>query len=214
MNLEAAGKAICDPASKAAILGKIMPISDLTDEEIVQRLKELAGERDDDRSREDPYYEVLFNRYSTQLYSLSRYYGLRHEDANDVLQEGFIKLYQNILRFAPDKPFKPYFLKIILNLIRDKYRQLKRLKVTDIDLVQDELAGTDTPFEESLHKKTLVDSIINKMPPELKDVLLLKIQTGMNVESVAESLGISRRLAYYRYKKATAYLKNKTGGEL
>lgn len=190
-----------------------MPISELTDEEIVQKLKGLSGD-DGHESARDPYYEVLFNRYASQLYSLSRYYGLRHEDANDVLQEGFIKLYQNIGRFAPDKPFKPYFLKIILNLIRDKYRQLKRLRVADIELHQDEIVDDGTPFEENLHKKTFLDSIINKMPSDLKEVILLKIQTDMNVESVAESLGISRRLAYYRYKKALAILKNKTGGEL
>lgn len=191
-----------------------MPISDLTDEEIVQKLKDLSLDNNDDESARDPYYEVLFNRYSSQLYSLARYYGLRHEDANDVLQEGFIKLYQNVGRFAPDKPFKPYFLKIILNLIRDKYRQLKRLRITDIELFQDEIVDDGTPFEESLHKKTLLDSIIDKMPPDLKEVILLKIQTDMNVESVAQSLGISRRLAYYRYKKAVAFLKNKTGGNL
>lgn len=191
-----------------------MPLSDMTDEEIVSALQALADGNRRSQADEDRYYEILFERYSSQLYSLARYYGLRHDDANDVLQEGFIKLYRNIGRFAPDKPFKPYFLKIILNLVRDKYRQLKSRRMSDIEQYPEDILEDGGNFEETLHKRAVLDSIISKMPHDMKEVILLKIQTDMNIESIGKTLGISRRLAYYRYKKASEYLKNKTGGEL
>lgn len=188
-------------------------ISALSDEDIIQKLQELSANAGA-RSAEDRYYEVLFERYSPQIYSLARYYGLRHDDANDVLQESFLRLYMNIRRFTPGRQFKPYYLKIVLNLVRDKYRGFKATRYYELDSVSQTAVSTEQDQYESLHKMAVLDRIISKMPEKLKEVLLLKVQTDSNLETVAGVLGISRRLAYYNYKKAIGYLRSKTGDNL
>lgn len=184
----------------------------MPDEDIVQLLQDLDKNPPVDEGLEEPYYREFYRRYSGVIYRIARNYGLNNEDSKDVLQEVFFRLYWNIHRFQPGRPFKPYFFKIAINTVKNRFRRLVSRSYRQIDALPDHIHKDREIFSESLHKMMDLETIINgKLTPAQKEVLLLKTHTDMNLESIAKTLGISRRLAYYRYNEAVATIKHEMG---
>lgn len=189
-----------------------MGIKDLTDEEIVARLKGLASKRPEFRDQEAQYFEELFKRYSNQTYSFCRYYGLRRDDANDAVQESFILLDRKIHLFDENRRFKPYYFQLVMNVIRDKYRKFKREKVYPIDNISEDKEINKSPaFDEILQNQDMLQRIIDKVPKKLRDILTLKLYADMDFESIAETTGISVRSAYNYYDQALDIIKAEMG---
>ena len=82
----------------------------LPDEEIIRKI--LKGET--------AFFEVLIRRYNSLLYKIARSYGLKHHDAEDVMQETHFAAYTRLATFATKRALKPgspvyYFINVIIN---------------------------------------------------------------------------------------------------
>ncbi len=179
-----------------------MGFKDLTDEEIILRIKGLKKSENDYNSVVRSYYEELYNRYYLQCYNISRYYGLNKQDSEDVVQESFLKFMMRIKTFEKGKSFKPWFFRILINTIKDKYKYLKRNKFIDIDQFHE----MDLPDEKSeidnFNIKETLQIIINKLPEKLKKVVLLKNYSDMTLQEIASLNNISVRQLHNRLSKA------------
>jgi len=174
-----------------------MSVKNYTDEEIIEKLSALSESGIRHREAEAVYFNELFNRYYSQAYSFIRYYGLSHEDTRDVIQECFIRIYNLGKTYKKGKPFKPWFFKVILNLVRDKYGELKRKKYHDIDnYIDDPAISKEENIIEKLQNNDYIRSILNRLPTRLKEVLTLKFYSEMSMTEIAETLGIQQRQAY------------------
>jgi RNA polymerase sigma-70 factor (ECF subfamily) len=186
-----------------------MSIYDLSDEDILIRLKELkksSGTFSEDMRQ---YAEAIYNRYNRQGYNLCRYYGLNHNDAEDVMQDSFIRLFNYIQSYKEGKPFRQWFLKIIFNQVRSKYNEKKRGFFKDPDVIS-EIPETDEKNNiEKFQIRAYLNDIIDKAPKKLKEVLLLHVYFDSSFEEMAITLGISSRQARNRLKKAYAFLKSR-----
>src|SRR5690349_2352640 len=76
-----------------------------TDPEIIDKI--LAGEV--------AWFEVLIRRYNPLLYKIARNYGFNHHDAEDLMQETYASLYQNLRQFERKAAFKTWLSKIIIH---------------------------------------------------------------------------------------------------
>lgn len=191
-----------------------MSIHELSDAEIIGKLQDLKNSVSQNQSVFNQYYEVLFERYSKQVYSLCRYYGLRHNDAHDVLQDSFIKLYHNIGLVDCERPFKPYFFKIVMNLLRDKYRAIKKNQHQNLDDLQDENFMAENDLHDNLQDKHILCSIINSLPDYLREVMVMKVYGDLELSEISRTLGISQRTAYNYYYEALEKVRLKIGGTL
>lgn len=189
-----------------------MPISEMSDEEIVTKLQELNTDGADFEGVEKQYAEELYNRYYKQAYYLSRYYGLSHNDAEDAAQESFIKLFRNIRSFHADKGFKPWFLKMVLNKVKDRYGALKRTRYNDIDETPESVEIHDNrPHDkviEKFHVQDYLWSIIDGLPVKLKKVVVLRIYGDMKFEEISQSVGVSVRQVRNRLDCAYKMIKS------
>lgn len=186
-----------------------MSIKDLKDEEIIMRLKDLTRSSGNHEGVEDDYYREIFRRYSSQAYSLCRYYGLKHDDAHDAMQEAFVKLCQCVKNFQEGRPFKPYFFKIILNEVRDNYTKRKKHYSKSLDEVEEFKDRKSENIFENLQNKEHIEGILNEIPEKHKEIAILKIYGDLGMEDIAQTLGISLRQAYYRLDEAFSLIKQK-----
>ena len=183
-----------------------MDWNELSDEELAASLKQAktAGEK----MREKHIASVLFDRFYRQVYSLSRYYGLRHNDAEDSVQESFIRLFKSIEHYQADRPFKPWFFKIVLNLVRKKYKELKKRKHQDLDDYEESPEAKENIFEK-FHNREQVRDIVHRLPEKLKKVAVLWIFQELGFEEIAELLGIGSRQVRNRLDQACGLIKEK-----
>ncbi|MEJ5284133.1 MAG: RNA polymerase sigma factor [Brevinematia bacterium] len=179
-----------------------MSVNSLSDEEIIERIGELKKDENSYSQVIKTYYEELYNRYYLQCYNISRYYGLNKQDAEDVVQESFLKFMMRCKTFEKGRQFKPWFLRILINTIKDRYKYLKKNKFINIEKYEE----VDIPEEKSdIENFTIKDSlevIINKLPEKLKKVVLLKNFSDMSLEDIAKESNISIRQLHNRLSKA------------
>lgn len=188
------------------------PIKDLTDEEIIGKLRGLDPSGADFNASEKRFAEELYRRYYKQAVNLSRYYGLSRDDAEDTAQESFIKLYRHIHSFNPNMKFKPWFFKLVMNKVKDLYRAMKKKgKTDDLDGVEETAeAEGGVPQEnivELVQNQELMGSIIECLPSKYKKVIILRIYGEMSFEDIAPLVGVGSRQVRKRLNKALGMVK-------
>lgn len=165
----------------------------------------------------------IFEQYHKRVYRIA--YGvLRHrEDALDVVQEVFIKLYQSIKNFKGRSNFYTYLYRMAMNTAIDHSRKAKRAQFLSIDE-----EGGFQPSDEAQNRpdhiaarKELEERVkwaMEKLPADQKAVLLFREAEGLSYQEIAETMGCSMgtvmsRLHYGR-KKLQDLLKDiMKGGE-
>jgi RNA polymerase sigma-70 factor (ECF subfamily) len=175
-----------------------MGIKDLSDTELISKMKGLDS---DDAIYSDvfcQYANELYVRYFSQGYNIARYYGLRNDDANDAVQNAFIKVLHSINGFNLRKEFKPWFFKIVLNCVRDRYRELSRHNHIEIDKI--EKISNDS-FDK-FHIKDTLNGIISKLPVKLREVVVLRVYADLSFNEISEALNVSVRQLHNRLNKA------------
>ena len=85
------------------------------------------------RNGEADAYAELVRRTQRGGYRLARRITRNHDDADDVLQESYVKAYRALDRFAPDRPFGPWFLTIVARTARSWIRDAKRRTAEPLD---------------------------------------------------------------------------------
>ncbi len=187
-----------------------MELEKLTDEEIIYKLQEI---KKSNFQFFEVYFEEIFNRYRNQVFNICRYYGLQTNDALDVIQDAFVKLINFTSSFKKDSLFKPWFFKIVLNIVRNKYNELKKYSFVPIEEVDSSKTFFEEKVFEKIQNKEYIVGILNRIPRKLREVVLLNIYGELEPPDIARVLGISLRQVYNRLKRSNELLKEVFGEE-
>ena len=126
--------------------------------------------------------------------------------AEDAAQETFIKAYQRLNRLVAREAFseKAWLMRIAINTCKD-YRRSAWFRHVDRAMTPDNL-----PLQYGLdaEEKMLIEDVM-ELPPRYKAVILLYYYQDLQVDEIAETLGIARSTVYYRLEKAQQRLRVK-----
>jgi RNA polymerase sigma-70 factor (ECF subfamily) len=171
----------------------------LSDEELIK--KYLKG---DEKS-----LEVLIKRYLKPIYSFVFNFVLNQQDAEDLTQEIFLKMWRNLKKFKKEKNFKSWLFTIAKNTCFDFLRKKRRnliLNAENLEIVAD-LAPS---LLEKLEKESLLEKLkkeIEKLPFKMKEVIDLRYNFGLNFGEISEILGEPMNTVKSRHKRAISKLK-------
>jgi RNA polymerase sigma-70 factor (ECF subfamily) len=140
------------------------------------------------------YYLCLMKRYETKLLNyILKISNLNREDAEDILQEVFVKAYQNLNDFDLNFSFSNWIYSIARNTTISAFRKKKvRLQTVsweDKDLnniLESTLNVENTNLQKLSYKHIL--KIINQLPLKYKDVLILKFVEGKDYQEIGDIL--------------------------
>jgi RNA polymerase sigma-70 factor (ECF subfamily) len=157
------------------------------DEKLVERC--LQGD--------DAAWEAIVNSYGRRVFNLGYRYTSRRDEAEDLTQEIFIRVYQNLKSFrAGAGTFQSWILKIGRNLIIDHYRQTRRYQqsagteeLETMHLEDEKAPNPHRAAEQSEATRFLRDGL-QALSPELKEAIVLRDLEGMAYQEIAELLGI------------------------
>jgi len=147
--------------------------------------------------------------YAKRVYNLSYRYTGRREEAEDLSQEIFIRVYQNLNSFRSDVgSFQSWVLKVGRNLIIDHYRQSRRFQhsagseeMESMKLEDDKLPNPERLLEQDEASRFLRDGL-QSLPPELKEAIILRDLEGMAYQEMADMLGIPEGTVKSRINRA------------
>jgi RNA polymerase sigma-70 factor (ECF subfamily) len=147
-------------------------------------------------------FEELVRRLQRRVYGFA-YQHLRDVDeAHDLAQEIFVKLYRNLSRYDTERPFEPWFWKLAANTTIN-YRR-KRVPLP-VESRSDEAAGFDAALPQ--HDPTLVEALA-QLDPAYRLPILLHYYADLSLEQVSQSLNLTIPALKSRLHRARAQLRN------
>lgn len=171
-------------------------MNQLTDIDLVQEC--VLGNRH--------YQEVFYKKYSQKMYNLCLAYTSSHDDAKDVMQDGFVKAFTSLKHYQGNGSLEGWVRKIIVNTAIDFYRKKsKEIKNINIDDVHD--LTYDVSVLDALHAKHLVD-LIQKLPEGANLIFNLYVVEGYSHEEIAKKLDISIGTSKSQLSRAKSLLIN------
>jgi RNA polymerase sigma-70 factor (ECF subfamily) len=145
------------------------------------------------RKGDESAWGTLVDRYGRRVYGIAYHFTLRKEDAEELSQEIFLKVFENLHRFDGQYSFGAWIVSLARNLCIDQYRRRKREKsfvhVSD-ESVMPLLPASDDPARNALQKERtkLLFEAIAELPEELSEILVLRDLEGMTYEEIAAAL--------------------------
>ncbi len=148
---------------------------------------------------------LLYKHYYVYCMSICVRYAQSEEEAREILNDGFMKVFNKIDQYDPEKPFKGWLRRIMINTAIDHFRSNKKHYYhADIEDGYDEVleanAVDDMSYEEIL-------LLVQKLTPMYRAVFSLYVIDGFSHEDIARELGISVGTSKSNLSKARANLK-------
>jgi RNA polymerase sigma-70 factor (ECF subfamily) len=134
-------------------------------------------------------WEELLALYGERIYNLAVHFAGGAEDAEDLTQEIFLRLYQNLRLYRGDVPLAAWALRLSRNLCIDHYRRTRRERRADV-LVEDvlERMPADDDPQADAHKRQQLRAVycgLEEMSEELAEVVVLRDLQGWSLEETA-----------------------------
>jgi RNA polymerase sigma-70 factor (ECF subfamily) len=124
------------------------------------------------------------------------------EEAEDALQDAFVKLYKNIGRYRSDAAFSTWFYRIVVNVCYDRLRSRKRRGHVDLEEIQE--IGEKDDADLRFH----LQQAIEDLPAKMKTCFVLHVQEGFKHREIAEMLGLKGETVRVHVFRAKEQLRN------
>ena len=166
------------------------------------------------KSGDEGAWNVIVDRYSNIIFNLAFNFFGNREDAEDVTQDIFLKIYNNMGKFREERNFNSWLLTLSKNYCIDHWRRHKKgVKRVDLD---DGLIKDDVTPEERVIKNQDVVSLRKKiavLEPDLRMLLIMRDIQEFSYQEISDSLKlplgtIKSRINRARVKLARIFLQN------
>ena len=164
--------------------------------------------------------EVLIRRFVKPLYSFIFRFVSSTDDAEDIVQETFFKVWKGIKKFKPESNFKTWLFTIAHNTAIDHVRRKKSLAFSsfedaDGENIMEEMLSDPEPLPDELFARAELEAMLEKavvaLAPIYREVLLLYYHEYLTFEEVSTVLGVSINTIKSRHRRALLELQKHFG---
>ena len=135
------------------------------------------------------FQQLLYKRFASKMLFVCCRYTVNREEAEDILQEGFITVFHKLSQFKSEGSLEGWVRRIMVNKAIEHYRKTSKVfPMLDIEDVQDEMVDVND-VQSNINSAELME-MIQSLPPMYKMVFNLYIFEDMNHKEIAERLGI------------------------
>lgn len=145
-------------------------------------------------------YEALVKEYEKNVYNLALRMTGNSEDAADMAQEAFIKAYNSLTAFRGDSKFSVWLYRIVSNVCLDFLRSRSRKQTVSLSTENDDGEEVELDIADETHSpEQLLDRSLTRdavrrglaaLPPDHREILLLREIQGLSYEEIADVLGL------------------------
>ncbi len=156
-------------------------------------------------------WETLVRRFQARIYGLARHYVRDPEEARDLAQDIFVRIYRKLGGFQGGDAFVPWMLRVARNCCIDRIRRLEaRPPAHDVpaDEARDLVARDPTPESagDASERRRMIERALAALGHDHREVLILKEIQGLRVEEISSMLGVPSGTVKSRAARARAEL--------
>ena len=150
--------------------------------------------------------EKIYQIFSAKMFALCLRFSKDRADAEDTLQDGFIKIFTSIGQYTGKGSFEPSKKRIMINTAMEKFRKNSPLQIVEeLPEIED---NEDIDEEVSIPEEVLAD-FVNQLPERYKMVFNLYVIEEMSHKDIAALLGINEGTSKSNLARAREILKRK-----
>ncbi|WP_345110391.1 sigma-70 family RNA polymerase sigma factor [Hymenobacter algoricola] len=190
-----ASKTISPPSSSA--VRHLTPASQLSEAELIDGC--LAGSR--------LMQKHLYDRFAGKMMTVCLRYAQTTFEAEDVLQEGFMTVFNNLRNFRRECPLEFWIRRIMVNAALRQHRRNAPLVAVSEGEYPEDLAGEEFTLSNYAFEEML--NLVQELAPRYRMVFNLFAIEGYGHKEIGEMMGISEGTSKSQYSRARAILKSK-----
>ena len=150
----------------------------------------------------------LYEKYARKMFGVCLRYARSREEAEDLLQDGFLKVFQKLSSFKSEGSLEGWIRRVIVNTSLDYIRQQK-LQWADPETIEE--PGTDAGVIEKMNAGELL-ALIQQLPTGFRTVFNLHAIEGYSHREIGEMLQISEGTSKSQYARARVQLMERING--
>ncbi len=153
------------------------------------------------------FQRLLYDEFAGKMYGLCLQYSKDSEEAKDILQEGFIKVFKSIGQFSFSGSFSGWIRRVFVNTAIESFRN-KKMKFSDVEIqnISEPFAFDDIIAEMSAKE---ILKLVQELSPRYRLVFNLYAIEGYTHKEIAEKLNISDGTSKSNLARARVILQNK-----
>ena len=172
-------------------------LNDLTDIQLIEGC--LSG-----KSR---FQELLYRRYFSFAMSICVRYTKTPDDAMEVVNDSYLKMFDSLKSFDKSKPFKSWFARILVNTAIDDFRKSKKFNShSAMDVIPDP-DSQEPEIDQELNAEDII-SLFSQLPDNLRITFNLHEIEGYSHQEIANMLGIETSSSRANLTRAKSMLRN------
>ncbi|MBS1510410.1 MAG: RNA polymerase sigma factor [Bacteroidetes bacterium] len=149
--------------------------------------------------------ELLYHRFSSRMYAVCLRYCKDEHDAQDLLQDGFVKIFRNLDKFRGEGSFEGWIRRIFVNTSIEHFRKT----VKDFTITEPKDAAIEDPSLTALDKLAEKDimTMIQQLSPGYRQIFNMHVIEGYSHKDIGDILGISEGTSKSQLARAKMILK-------
>lgn len=152
------------------------------------------------------YQQALYEQYSSKMLGVCMRYAKDKAEAEDMLQEGFIKVFQNINKFKFEGSFEGWVRRIMIFTAINMFKHRTRKFQEDLDKEYYDASYDDQMIERISVKEIMV--LVQQMPEGYRMVFNLYAIEGYTHKEIGQMLGIAEGTSKSQYSRARQYMQD------
>jgi RNA polymerase sigma-70 factor (ECF subfamily) len=155
-------------------------------------------------------FQALFERYQQPLFRLAYRFSNNVEDAQDLAQEIFVRLFERIGAYRCESAFSAWLYKVAVNVCLN-YRRKPQITESLEALEQEPIDDASNPAVAYEHRelRERLQSAVSKLPENLRSIFVLIEMEGLSYQQTAEILGLTVAAVRMRMSRARGELRKK-----
>lgn len=153
-------------------------------------------------------YNSCVDKYLKMVYRISFHYFGNREDAEDVSQDVFLKLYSHNTKFESEEELKAWLIRVTTNTCHSYFRNPFRKRKTEIDEKEIEnIVGSSSSEQEIINRKVVMDAVMS-LPERYRIVVYLYYYEEYSICQISNTLNIKETTIQTRLSRAREKLKS------
>jgi RNA polymerase sigma-70 factor (ECF subfamily) len=156
------------------------------------------------RSGDEEALRVLVHRYEKRAYWVAFHIVKDPEEARDVVQEAFIRIFRARDSFDPSQPFRTWLFRIVSNAAIDAWRKMRKTGPVSLEEVAVQPAQEEDPGGGLLSEEVRlrIAEILAEIPPKYRQAIVLRDIEGLSAKEIARIVGCTHATARWRLHHA------------
>lgn len=160
----------------------------------------IEGCIDEDRKCQQQLYQY----FAPKMMGVCMRYSKDQNEAEDILQDAFVKVFTNIHKYQPFGPFEGWVRRIFVNTAIEYYRQRKKYVISELEIENEEFEYREDVLDKLAAEEIL--ALMKKMPDGYRVVFNMYAIEGYSHKEIAEQLDISIGTSKSQYSRARTFL--------